>query len=364
MRKFNFHSCGNFKESYKQELAVFETDSGKFLLIIALIFIFGFIPFAGNSWIIRTLNMIGIYSIAAIGLNILTGYTGMISLGHSAIFGIGAYATAFLATRINIPIWVAIPASGIISVIIGIGFSLPAARLMGFYLCFATLAAQKIMEYCFIHCTALTNGPSGISMTGPHGLPVILKNDVTLFYLIFIILALMTWMAVNLIRSKFGRGFIAIRDKENVAEIMGVPALKYKQLSFAISAFYTGIAGSLFALYNINVSPELFNLSFSIILIAMIIIGGTGSLSGSIIGAIILVMLKEGLIYSDKLLAGHPALWDGSIKVSSLYELIAGILIAVFILFKPKGMADIGLDIRTFFGSWPFSKGIHYGSKR
>jgi branched-chain amino acid transport system permease protein len=364
MRRFHFHPCGNFKASYKEELAIFETDFGRLWVAIALILVFGLIPFVGNAAALKVLNMIGIFSIAAIGLNILTGYTGMISLGHSAIFGIGAYTAAILSTSMNVPFWIAIPAGGVISSIIGIGFGLPAIRLMGFYLCFATLACQKIMEFIFIYWKDLTGGAEGILISRTGFLWIDIKNDIIFYYVIFISLVLLTWMAVNFMHSKYGRAFTAIRDNHDIAEAMGMPASKYKLLSFAISSFYAGFAGALFAYYNLNVSPGPFNLSFSIILIAMVIIGGLGSIPGSIFGATIVVILKEALTYADSLLAGPFTLHGVSFTLSSLYEFAIGLLIALFIIFKPKGMADVWRDIRCVFRSWPLSKGFQHGFKR
>jgi len=364
MRRFHFHTCGNFKPSYEEELTVFETDFGRLWLIIGLILVFGFLPVAGNSHLLKIVNMVGIYSIAAIGLNILTGYTGMISLGHSAIFGLGAYAAAILATWMKAPFWIAVPAGGLLSAIVGVGFCLPAFRLMGFYLCFATLAGQKIMEYLFIHWTGLTGGDEGILIAETDFFGIDLKSDIIYYYIIFISLVLMAWLAVNLIRSKFGRAFIAIRDNQRDAEMMGMPVLKYQLLSFAVSSFYAGFAGALFAYYNLNISPTPFNLSFSIMLIAMIIIGGLGSIHGSIFGAIVVVILKEAMIYGDKLLADPLKLYGISITVSSLYEVAVGLLIALFIIFKPKGLADAWWNIRSVFRSWPLSKDIPYGCKR
>jgi branched-chain amino acid transport system permease protein len=361
MKRFNFHKCGNYKESYEEELTVFQTDFGRIWLITGLIAVFGLIPLSGNSHVLRLLNMIGIYSIAAIGLNILTGYTGMISLGHSAIFGLGAYTAVNMATGMNAPFWLAVPAGGAISAIIGIGFGLPAVRLMGFYLCFATLACQKIMEFLFIHWDGFTGGPEGISMV-KKGFPAMdFKGDVILYYIVFILLTLMAWMAVNLLRSRFGRAFCAIRDDSRVAGVMGIPVFKYKLLSFAISSFYAGIAGALFSYYNLNISPGHFNLSFSIILIAMIIIGGMGSVPGSIFGAIVIVLLKEVLVYGDRLLAD---MFNVSFKVSSLYEFAAGLLVALFVIFKPKGIAGAWSDIRSVFRAWPLSQGVNHGFKR
>lgn len=364
MKLVNFHTCGNFRSSYKEELTVFQTDFGKVWLIAGLILIFGLLPAAGNSHAFKILNLIGIYSIAAIGLNILTGCTGMISLGHSAIFGLGAYAAAILAVWLKLPFWIAVPAGGIISAIIGAGFAIPALRLAGLYLCFATLAGQKIMEYIFIHWTGLTGGAGGMSMAKTASPGIDMKSGIISYYIIFISLVIVIWMTVNLMRSKFGRAFIAIRDSQGIAEAAAIPVLKYKLLSFAVSSFYAGIAGGLFAYYNLNIAPGLFNLSFSITLIAMVVIGGLGSIPGSIFGAVVVVILKEALVYGDSLFAAPLELSGLSFTFSSSYELVLGILLALFIVFKPKGMAEAWNHFRSFFSLWPFLKCSYYGLKR
>lgn len=361
MGRFNFHICGNFKTSYEEDLTLFQTDASRLWLIMGLIVVFILVPIAGNPHVMKILNMIGIYSIAAIGLNILTGYTGMISLGHSAIFGVGAYTSVILASGMNAPFWLAVPAGGVMSAIIGIGFGLPSLRLKGLYLCFATIACQKIMEFIFIHWEGITGGTEGITLSKTASWGLDLKNDMILYYIVFLLLALTAWTSVNLVRSKFGRAFCAIRDNQKVAGALGIPVIKYRLLSFAVSSFYAGIAGALFAYYNLNISPVDFSLAFSVILIAMIIIGGMGSVQGSIYGAVVIVLTKEASIYGERLLA---EMFDMHFTDSFLYEFVAGLLIVLFIIFRPKGLAGIWRDISSVFRAWPLTQGVNHGSKR
>ncbi len=304
--------------------------------------------------------MIGIYAIAAIGLNILTGYSGVISLGHSAIFGVGAYTAVIMANLLNAPLYITVPAGGLISALAGIGFGLPAVRLTGIYLCFSTLACQKIMEFLFTNWKGLTGGAEGISMAG-HGISGAMHgSDRVLYYTIFVLLTVMAFMAVNLTRSKFGRALCAIRDDRKTAGAMGIPAFRYELLSFAVSSFYAGIAGALFSSFSMGISPGDFNVSFSVILIAMIIIGGTGSVPGSIAGAVAVVLLKEAAVFGDRILLDNS---DMTFRISSLYEFAAGLLIVLFIIFKPKGITGAWNDIRAAFRSWPFSQVFNNGFK-
>jgi branched-chain amino acid transport system permease protein len=363
MKLITSNNCGNFKSSYKEELSLFKTDFGIVRLMIGLLF-FILLPIAGNSHLLKMLSMAGIYSIAAIGLNILTGYTGMISLGHAAIFGIGAYSAAILTNFANAPLWFAVPAGGAISLIAGLGFSLPALRLPGFYLCFATLAGQKIMEYMFVRCTRFIGGAGGMSVTKTGFLGMDPKNVTLFYYVTLIFLFIMLWMADNILRSKFGRAFSAIRANRKAADAIGIPVLKYKTLSFAISSFYMGIAGALFVYYNLSITPGLFNLSFSFMLIAMIVIGGLGSLPGSLFGAIFVVVLKEAFVYGDRQIAVPLKLFGLSFTLSSLSEISVGILLILFIIFKPKGLADVWQKVIACFSSWPLLKFDRYDFKR
>jgi len=355
MRRFHFHLCGNFKETYKDELAIFEADFGRLWMIIGLIVLFGVIPFVSNAYVLYVLNTIGIYAIAAIGLNILIGFTGQISLGHGAFFGVGAYAGAILASKAGFPFWLAVPAAGLVTAAVGMVFGLPSARLKHLYLCIATLAGQIIIEYVLVQWEPLTGGAEGISVIGTTLFGFDLGNDRSFYFVIFISFAIMTWMAVNLIRTRFGRAFIAIRDNDRAAEGMGIPIFQYKLLSFAISSFYTGVAGALYAFYMISITPEPFNLWQSIEFIAMIIIGGLGSISGAVFGTVFIVTLNEILSHTTEFLMNVGSSSGIAITIAPLREFVFGLAIVLFIIFEPKGLAEVWRIIRSSFRLWPFS---------
>ncbi len=355
MRKLQFRPCGNFNESYEEELAIFETDFGRVSMLIGLLLLFVVIPFIASPYTLYILNTIGIYAIAAIGLNLLIGYTGQISLGHGAFFGVGAYTAAILATKTGFPIWLSIPAAGIVTAAVGIIFGLPSARLKHLYLLIATLAGQFIIEYVLVQWESLTGGAEGISIIGATFLKIDLGNDRTFYFLIFICFALMTWIAVNLVRTRYGRAFIAIRDNDRAAEGMGIPIFRYKLLSFAISSFYAGFAGGLYAYYMMSITPEPFNLWLSIWLIAMIIIGGLGNIPGSVFGAIFIVVLEELLSLGTQYLMNVGASAGAAITIAPLREFIFGLAIVLFVIFEPKGLAEVWRIIRSNFRLWPFS---------
>jgi branched-chain amino acid transport system permease protein len=355
MKKFSFHSCGNYRENYAEELRIFETYFGRICLGLFLILFFAVAPFVVSAYMLYILNMIGIAAIAAIGLNILIGYTGQISLGHGAFFGVGAYAAAILATRLGLGFYLAIPAAGIITALVGMIFGIPSGRLKGLYLTIATLAGQFIIEYVLIHWDYLTKGTMGITLPAPKIIQWEITGDKAFFFLIFISLVLMTWFAVNIMRSKYGRAFIAIRDNDRAAEGMGIPIFKYKLLSFAISSFYAGFAGALWAYYMISITTEPFNLGLSIEFIAMVIIGGLGNIPGAIFGATFITLLNEFLRFFTGLLMNIGFVVSFGLNMAPLREFTFGLVIVLFILLEPRGLAELWRIARSSFRLWPFS---------
>ena len=354
MRKLHFRPCGNFKESYYQELAIFETDFGRLWIVVGLVILFGVLPFISGPGELHILNTIGIYAIAAIGLNLLIGYTGQISLGHGAFFGVGAYTAAILSTKVGVPFVMAVPAAGIVTAAVGLIFGLPSSRLKHLYLLITTLAGQIIIEYILVQWESLTEGANGISIIEASLFNLDLGNDRTFYYVIFVCFTIMTWIAVNLIRTRYGRAFTAIRDNDKAAEGMGIPIFRYKLLSFAISSFYAGFAGALFAYYMISITPEPFNLWLSIEFIAMIIIGGLGNIPGSIFGTVFIVILNEVLSHITEYLMNVGGT-GVSITIAPLREFVFGLAIVLFIIFEPKGLAEVWRIVRSNFRLWPFS---------
>lgn len=355
MRKLHFHPCGNFRESYYEELRIFDTDFGRLWMLVGLAVLFFVIPFISSSFMLYVLNTIGIYGIAAIGLNLLIGFTGQISLGHGAFFGVGAYAGAILASKAGIPFIFAVPVAGLFTAAVGMVFGIPSVRLKHLYLTIATLAGQFIISYFMVQWKGLTGGAEGISVVGTTLLGIPLSNDRTFFFVIFASLVGMTWIAANIMRTRFGRAFIAIRDNDRAAEGMGIPIFRYKLLSFGISSFYAGFAGALYAFYMVSITPEPFNLWLSIVFIAMIIIGGLGSIPGSLFGAVFIVALEELLSHITEYLMNVGASAGAAITIAPLREFIFGLAIILFIIFEPKGLAEVWRIVRSGFRLWPFS---------
>ena len=342
MRKFSFHPCGNYRENYAQELNIFETDFGTGQSRNISSLAFRGCSFFLSPYMLYILNTIGIAAIAAIGLNILIGYTGQISLGHGAFFGVGAYAAAIMATRLGLGFYIAIPAAGIITALVGMVIGIPSGRLKGLYLTIATLAGQFIIEYVLIQWDSLTKGTMGITLPSPQIMNWQISGDKSFFFLIFISLVLMTWFAVNIMRSKYGRAFIAIRDNDRAAEGMGIPIFKYKLLSFGISSFYAGFAGALWAYYMVSITTEPFNLGLSVEYIAMVIIGGMGNIPGAIFGATFITLLNEFLRFLTGVLMNVPAIASWGLNMAPLREFVFGLAIVLFILIEPKELLKYG----------------------
>jgi branched-chain amino acid transport system permease protein len=355
MKRFQFHPCGNYKEHYGQELTLFETDFGRMWTFIGLAFLYGVVPFISSPYLLYVINMTGIAAIAALGLNILIGFTGQISLGHGAFFGVGAYAGAILATRLGLPLWISIPAAGLVTAIVGMIFGIPSGRLKGLYLTIATLAGQFIIEYILVHWDSLTKGTMGIMLPAASLFGLAIDSDTRFFYLIFICLTGLTFIASNLMRTRYGRAFIAIRDNDRAAEGMGIPIFFYKLLAFAVSSFYAGFAGALWAYYMRSISTEPFTLGLSVEYIAMVIIGGLGSIPGSIFGAIFITGLNEVLRFATDAMMNISALSGFGLNMASLREFAFGLAIVLFILFEPKGLAELWRIVRSTFRLWPFS---------
>ncbi len=324
-------------------------------MVIGIICIFGLIPFVSNDYILHLLNLVCIYAIVAVGLNILTGYTGQLSLGHGAFFGIGAYTGALLAAKAGFPFFLAIPIAGVLATMIGSIFAIPALRLKPIYLPMATLAGQFIVVYILRNWVSLTGGPKGLVVPKPTLAGLDLGTNLSLFTITAICLLLIVWLSDNLIRSKIGRAFLAIRQNNRAATAMGIAVYPHKLFAFAISSFFAGLAGALFAYSTTTVTPNLFNLTLSIEFLAVIIIGGIGSISGSIMGALIIVFLNEILTFFSGYFMNSSFYSGTSMAIMPLHDFVLGLAIVIFIVFEPAGLISICRKIKWAFKRWPFS---------
>jgi len=294
----------------------------KFRVPLFLSFLFIF-PLIFPSYYTYVFSLIGIYCFQTLSLNILAGITGQLSLGHAAIMAIGAYTTAILSNKFGIPLLLLIPISGLFTAIIGFFIGLPCSRMGGIYLAIATMAFGFAVPEICLKWDSVTGGYSGLRIKQPHFFGFV-EDYIALYYLIFLFLILFLWISHNLIASKTGRAFISIRDNEVVAESMGVNLPFYKVLGFVISTFIAGVGGCLYSFLVGFVSPYDFNFWLSIYFLIGIVVGGMGSISGSIIGAIFITLVPQ-------LTSGYK----------HLPQMILGALLIVSLIFLPKGLAAI-----------------------
>jgi branched-chain amino acid transport system permease protein len=280
--------------------------------------------------------------------------TGLISLGHGIFLMVGAVTAALLERELNAPIWITIPSAGVVTALVGSIVGLPSLRLKGFYLALATLAGHYVIYFIFWNFDWLC-GSQGITMSSPVLFGVDLSESRQYYYLILVIAVVMFWVACNLKRTKVGRAFQAIRDRDIAAEIIGIELWRYKLISFAISSFYAGVAGALTAHMLTLVAPEHFTLGLSIQYLAMIIVGGQGYIFGAILGSFFMTLVPmwlEGFL--EILPVASLGLEIGSVTTGGL-ELFFGMTIVLFLIFEPEGLAKIWKDIFSYFRLWPFA---------
>jgi branched-chain amino acid transport system permease protein len=287
----------------------------------------------------------------------LVGYTGQISIGHAAFMSVGAYTAANLAVKFGLPFWITLPAGGLMAAFIGALVGIPSLRIKGLYLAIATLAGQLIIEWTINHVPAISGGTqASIEVPKPSLFGYELKSQGELygFLLFFTVIAIVG--ALNLVRSRIGRAFVAIRDQDIAAEIIGISIFRYKLLAFAISSFYAGVTGVLFTYYLGIANYEQFQLDVSINYLAMIIIGGLGSILGSIFGAVFITLLPTFLRNFMESFGGL-FFTDGEMAtvVPYLRLTIFGLLIIFFLVVEPEGLNRLWRNIRNYFRVWPFS---------
>jgi branched-chain amino acid transport system permease protein len=342
-----------FRESYREDMRIFQTIWVKFWLIL---FAAGLlcVPLWADPYIVYMTNISGIAIIAAMGLNILTGLTGQISLGHAAFVALGAYTTAILATRSGMPFWITIPSGGVVAALFGILLGVPCLRLRGLYLAMATMSFGVVVEYIVTHWESLTMGVRGISIPAPTIFGFTLGDPSKLFYVTIFFVALLTLAAKNIARTRVGRAFVAIRDRDVAAEVIGVNLTKYKVMAFAISAFYGGVAGGLYSYSTGYLHPENFTLLLSIEYIAMIIVGGLGSILGSIFGAVFLTVMPDVIKGIAEFMGQRIVFLQG--RYDEEWNIAAfGLLIMLFLIVEPTGLNGIWSRIKTSFKNWPFT---------
>lgn len=342
---------GDAAISYRRDEALLRTPAQGFwaLALLAGLAVF---PFVASPYFLFLACLVGITVIGTTGLNILTGFTGQISIGHSAFIGIGAYAATWLASSYGMPLEVTLPFGVLLATIVGVIVGLPSLRIKGLYLAIATMAAAVTFEFIVIHWTEVTGGNVGLALKPATLFTIDLNSNFRMYWIIMGLAVILVFMALNLFRTRVGRAFIAIRDRDISAEVLGINLHKYKLISFAVSSAYAGCAGVLYAYFFKVVTPEQFPLAVSIFYLAAVIVGGMGSVLGGILGAIFMTMVPEMLSLVTNLVT--PIYPDAPSVLAPLREIVFGALIIGFLLFEPDGLAEIWRRIRRFFFLWPF----------
>ena len=355
----------DMKREYYEDIELFKSGTILFWSVVFLAALLA-APLFLSPYYVYLFNLVLVHVIVAVGLNILVGSTGQIALGHAGFFAIGAYATVLLMTKLQIPFFAAILIAAFISAFFGFVLGLPALRLEGPYLAIATLAFGLAIMHIIGH-TALFGGRQGLMAPDfdigiPQlGLSCILSSETSKYYLILAITVIMVLLAINILKSRAGRAFVAIRDSDIAAEVIGINLTMYKTLAFAVSAFYAGIAGGLFAFVLGFFDPFTFNLILSIIFLVMVVVGGLGSVMGSISGAVLITYLWYNLF---KNVDEVPIVGDLMVAFAQQFLTVTGmdnfnfialgLVMIGIIIFEPLGMFGAWIRIKKYWKTWPF----------
>jgi branched-chain amino acid transport system permease protein len=340
---------GIFAQSYGQDMAMVRTKTHWVFMALLMVFLFTIPQWASNSTLTLA-TIMGIFVISAHGLNILTGNCGLISMGHSGFMMVGGYAAAILCTRVGLPFWAALPLAGLITGLVGILFGLPSLRIKGFYLIMATVAAYFIIHWLVLQFRGLTGGTEGLKMPPADLFGLSIKGKADYFYLVSALAVVATVVAKNILRSRAGRAFVAIRDNDLAAEVMGVNLLSYKLQAFFIGCVFAGVAGGLSAQYYSYANIEQFPFFDSVWLLGMLIVGGMGSTSGVIYGVIAIKLLQQ---LATKLGPSLAEIVNPQAAVG-LSLIVPSLAIIIFLIFAPRGISHIWERFRNYYQAWPY----------
>ena len=343
-------ASGYFKSTYAKDLSLVETKSRWLCLVILIVGIVIF-PALASAFLLDLAIQVLLALIGAIALMLLTGFAGLISLGHAGLIAAGAFTTAILFKELNAPIYITLPLSGIVGAILGLIFGLPSLRLKGLYLALSTLSLHFIVTYIGAEYETIRGFATGILVDPPQLGPMIIEDARLWYYLLCIIDICVILFSMNLVRSKTGRAWMAIRTRDVAAEAFGIKLSRYKLLAFVVSSVLTSIAGCLFAYYRGFVSVEAFSLLMTIEYIAMVIIGGLGTILGAIFGTTFVVLLPYVIdAFVDIFpIPARLTTYMFAVKYASF-----GLIMIVFLVLEPAGIVGIWQRLRDYFILWPF----------
>jgi len=345
---------GTYDSSYGQDMAIFRTRLQWLLLVAGLIFTLT-LPLYANGYILYLLNTFCITLIVVLGLNILFGYCGVISLGQSAFMAVGAYTAGAMAVNMGASFWVALPCSALATGLVGMIFGLPALRIKGFYLAVSTLAAQFILVTLFLNVRPdIFGGSYGLQLPAPKLGNIVFNTPAKMFYIIIPITLVMLYFAKNIVRTGVGRAFIAIRDNDLAAEVAGIDVFRYKLLAFFTCNIYAGIAGCLWAFTTRAITPDQFTLHESVWFLGMAFVGGIGTTIGPVFGTFFIRGLDELVkAMSPLIFAIFPTLKPE--HIIGLGPAVFAIVVISFILLEPRGLAHRWEILKTSYRMNPFA---------
>lgn len=354
----------DMKRSYLEDVRLF--DSGPqvfwFLALMAALIIY---PFVAGAYNVYVFNYVAIYVIVALGLNILVGYTGQVSLGHAGFFAIGAYGTVLLMNKLGLPMLLALPAAGLLAALFGFLLGLPALRLEGPYLAIATLGFGLTVEVLFEKWEFFGGSVGPPVPDFPVLVSSSLTKDQNLYFLVAFLAVLAAITTRNLFKTKIGRALVSVRDSDIAASCMGVNLMYTKTLAFAVSAFFTGVGGGLFAFHLGQIDPTTFNMMLSFLFLAMVVVGGVASVLGSVMGAILIAVLNlklKGLQMAD--FAAIPVVGGYIVSflkmffmetaMANIQFIVYGLIMVLIMIFEPLGLYGYWIRTKIYWRTWPF----------
>ncbi|MEZ5726729.1 MAG: branched-chain amino acid ABC transporter permease [Burkholderiaceae bacterium] len=348
----NPRASGYFRIDHAQAMRLVETRTQKTSLVVLVLFLAA-LPFLATPFVIDLANQSLLATVGAVALMLLTGFAGQVSLGHAGLLAAGAFATGILVQETGASFWLTLPASALTGLVLGLVFGLPSLRLRGLYLAISTLALHFIVIYLGNEYETKRGLSSGIVIEPPRIAGWELY-DPRHWYLVLLVAATLTvLLALNLLRSPTGRAWRAIHGKTAVAEAMGIDVRRYKLAAFVISSILTAMAGCLFAYFRGFVSAEAFSLFVSIEYVAMVIIGGMGSILGAVLGAIFVTVFPYAIEALLPLVPGTEHLAD---SIYSINYMAFGLVMIAFLLFEPQGLVGIWRRVQNYFLLWPYGQ--------
>jgi len=343
-------ASGHFRTGYAQDFKLIQTPLERWALAALLALLAG-LPFLASPFLLDLANQVFLASIGALALMLLTGYAGQVSLGHAGLMAAGAFTVGILSKEIGAPFWVTLPAAALVGSLLGLLFGLPSLRLRGLYLAVSTLALHFLVVYCGGEYESRRGYSTGIVIDPPSIGGHAVTSGRAWYFVLGLTAAGTLLLCLNLLRSGTGRAWAAIRANETVAEALGIGVAAHKLLAFVLSSLITAVAGALFSYYRGFVSVEAFSLFLSIQYVAMIIIGGMGSLLGALLGALLVTLFPYGI---EAVLGALPGARRYAGALFAVNYTAFGLVMILFLVLEPLGLVGIWRRIETYFVLWPF----------